>query len=301
MSTFKYLALGFCASACFAQVVPVPLPAGEYRMSENVRFMSAEFGVEGKTVKGAPYSAQAVTETTQTLADGNRIVNKSSTAIARDGEGRTRREQNIKGVGPWATGETAPSLVFINDPASQVGYVLETNTHTARKTTLSTSSANSANEALHKKLMAEIESGGAVGSGAMHTETITVRKMVGDGEAPVVMAQVHNKAADEAMAMESLGSKMIEGVRADGKRFTRTVPAGEMGNEKPMAFVNEVWTSPELQVTIMSRHSDPQAGETVYTLTNIRRSEPDPALFSVPADYTVTDGPRQFIIQKHGK
>ena len=293
MSPLKYFALGFCASACFAQTAA--LPPGEYKMKEDVRFMSAEFGVEGKVVKGAPYSAQVVTQTTQTLADGNRIVNKSSASITRDGEGRTRREQSMKAVGPWATGETAPSLAFINDPAAQVSYVLETNKHTARKTALSNGSAG---EALHKKLMAEAESGAVITSGTSNSETVAVRTMIGEG--PLVITQFR-KSSDEGMAMESLGSKMIEGVRAEGKRSTRTVPAGEIGNEKPMFFVNEVWTSPELQVTVMSKHVDPQAGETVYTLTNIQRSEPDPALFSVPADYTITDGPRQLMIQKRGK
>ncbi len=297
MSSFKYFALGFFASACFAQIVPAPPPAGEYRMSEDMHFMSAEFGVEGKTVKGAPYSAQAVTETTQKLADGNRIVNKSSISIARDGEGRTRREQSLKAVGPWATGDGASSLVFINDPTAQVSYALETNTHTAHKTALLNSDAG---EARHRKMKAEAESGGAVPTSVSRSETIVMHKTVGDGETANIQFHVR-KSADEAMAMESLGSKMIEGVRTDGKRFTRTVPVGEMGNEKPMAFVNEVWTSPELQVTVMSRHVDPQAGETVYTLTNIQRSEPDPALFSVPADYKFTDGPRQFIFQKQVK
>ena len=55
--------------------------------------------VEGRTTKGAPYSADAVTESTQMLADGNRIVHKSVTRIYRDGEGRTRREEvNDNGV-----------------------------------------------------------------------------------------------------------------------------------------------------------------------------------------------------------
>ncbi len=63
-------------------------------------FLATEMSLGGKLVKGAPYSAQAVTESTQVLSDGNRIVNKSVASVYRDSEGRTRREQTIKAIGP---------------------------------------------------------------------------------------------------------------------------------------------------------------------------------------------------------
>ena len=66
-------------------------------------FVSSEMSFDGKVVKGAPYSAQAISETTQTLADGNRITRKSTTLVYRDSEGRTRREQSLNNVGPFAT------------------------------------------------------------------------------------------------------------------------------------------------------------------------------------------------------
>src|SRR5258708_10441481 len=47
------------------------------------------------TVKGAPYSATAVTEVTQVLGDGNRILNKNSSALIRDNDGRPRTAQTI--------------------------------------------------------------------------------------------------------------------------------------------------------------------------------------------------------------
>src|SRR5690242_15868312 len=65
-------------------------------------FVGARFAFEGKPVKGAPYSAEAVTETTQALADGNRISHKNSSVMYRDSEGRTRREESMPAIGPWA-------------------------------------------------------------------------------------------------------------------------------------------------------------------------------------------------------
>src|SRR5262249_23148104 len=66
-------------------------------------FVSSEMSFDGKLVKGAPYSAQVLTESVQTLADGNRIVRRSNAAVYRDSEGRTRREQTINAVGAFAS------------------------------------------------------------------------------------------------------------------------------------------------------------------------------------------------------
>jgi hypothetical protein len=89
---------------------------------------------------------------------------------------------------------------------------------------------------------------------------------------------------------ESLGKQNIEGVEAEGTRTTVTIPAGEIGNERPIEIVSERWYSPELQLVVMTRNSDPRSGETTYRLTNISRTEPAKSLFEVPADYTVKEG-----------
>jgi hypothetical protein len=89
---------------------------------------------------------------------------------------------------------------------------------------------------------------------------------------------------------EPLGTKVIEGVEAAGTRSTVTIPAGQMGNEKPLAIVTERWYSSELNTVVMSRHSDPRMGETTFRLTQISRGEPERSLFEVPADYTVKEG-----------
>ncbi len=94
---------------------------------------------------------------------------------------------------------------------------------------------------------------------------------------------------------------MMEGVQAEGKRMTTTIPAGEMGNERPLEIVNESWYSPDLQTTVMTRRSDPRNGETIYKLTNIQRVEPPQSMFVVPSDYKLEDGPdvvRSIRIQK---
>jgi hypothetical protein len=108
-----------------------------------------------------------------------------------------------------------------------------------------------------------------------------VTKGVGRG----VVYQASTAAAK--VSTESLGSRMIEGVAADGVRTTMTIPAGAVGNVSPIDVVTERWTSKELQMEVLITRRDPRAGDTTYRLTNIVRAEPPADLFVVPHDYTV--------------
>ncbi len=49
--------------------------------------------IEGRTTTGAPFSAQVVSTSTQTLADGSHIMRTINASLARDGQGRTYRQQ----------------------------------------------------------------------------------------------------------------------------------------------------------------------------------------------------------------
>jgi hypothetical protein len=98
---------------------------------------------------------------------------------------------------------------------------------------------------------------------------------------------------------EDLGTETMEGLLVTGTRTTRTIPAGEIGNEKPISIVTEVWTSPDLKTIVYSKRSDPRMGEQTFKLANIVRAEPDASLFTVPADFKLTDGPQNFIYRAH--
>ena len=88
---------------------------------------------------------------------------------------------------------------------------------------------------------------------------------------------------------ESLGKQVIEGVEVEGTRETMTIAAGEIGNELPIQIIFERWYSPDLQLVVMSKHTDPRVGENTYRLTGINRSEPSHSLFELPSDYTVKE------------
>src|SRR5438105_1613619 len=76
---------------------------GPGQMEHTFDFVASQFSFDGNAVKNAPYSAEAVTETTQRLGDGNRISTKTTANMYRDTEGRTRREEKLGAIGPWAS------------------------------------------------------------------------------------------------------------------------------------------------------------------------------------------------------
>jgi hypothetical protein len=94
---------------------------------------------------------------------------------------------------------------------------------------------------------------------------------------------------EPAPTTEGLGDQTIDGIHATGTRITTTIAAGKMGNEQPILVTSERWYSPELKATVMTKHTDPWAGELKTEFTNVNTSEPDSSLFSVPSDYKVMD------------
>lgn len=92
---------------------------------------------------------------------------------------------------------------------------------------------------------------------------------------------------------EALGTKTIEGISVEGTRITYELPAGHIGNDKPIQVVTENWYSPELQMIVMSRHLDPLSGEHIFRLVNIKRSEPAADLFTVPAGFRIEGKPER--------
>lgn len=269
------LALGLLLSlGAFAQAPPPPPPPPPGLLGfENqftfeggdFTFVRAEFGAD-KLVKGSPYSAQAVTEFTQTLADGNRIHRSTTASVARDSEGRTRREQTLNAIGPLATSGDSPKSVMIHDPVAGTTYMLQSNNHSAR---LNHDPKNV------QVQFSRTQTQTSARENTVRTETETLGTKVRQHDANV--------------KSEELGSQTMEGVTAQGKRVTRVIQAGEIGNDRALEVVTETWFSPELQAVVMSKTSDPRSGDTVYKLTNISRAEPDRSLFEVPADFTVTE------------
>jgi hypothetical protein len=234
-----------------------------------------------KVVKGSPFSAEAVSESVQVLADGNRIVRSSTSKLYRNSEGRFRREGDALGLLYYGLG------VSISDPIISQKYLLDAHLKTARVMELKADAAQKAIAA--EKLSTIAKSGTVIVSSGQNvagfTGTIT---STASGQGFAYSTGGHSKYETKT---EQLGTQNILGVNAEGTRTVTTIPAGAIGNERPIEMVYEKWYSNELQLVVMSKHSDPRFGEHTYRLTNIVRSEPDSSLFALPSGYKVLSQP----------
>jgi hypothetical protein len=229
---------GLIAVSLFGQ------PPGPRFERADFSLVRPEFGISNKVVQGAPYSAQAVTQFTHTLANGDHIQRTTTGFVARDSQGRTRTERSFGAIGALSAGSDAGRTVMIFDPVASKSYVLDPASRTVRSTPIPAARLN---------------------------------------------PHVLQRPGLPSTKAEELGTQVMQGVNAEGKRVTRVIPAGKEGNEKEIDIVTETWYSPDLQVVVMSKTSDPRYGDSVYQLTGIARTEPDPALFAVPSDYTMRD------------
>jgi hypothetical protein len=223
-------------------------------IGERIELLGFEGMHGGKVVTGAPFSAVGVSVSSQTLSDGNQITRKTQTNLFRDSQGRVRREVNFSAIGTVAEAGQARSFVVIHDPVAGVGYSLEPDQKVAHKMTFAGK-----------------------------------RTPRPDAESRFE-SRIQKELANGTLKKEDLGSQTINGVVATGTRYTHTIPAGQIGNEKAISVVSEQWYSADLQMVVKSTRTDPRSGTTTYTVSNIQRSEPAASLFAVPSDYTVTEG-----------
>ena len=230
--------------------------------------------MDAAPIKGAPFCATVSTEHTQHLSDGNRIHTSEASQLCRDSEGRTRREAelNLLGAAPQAS---ASKMITIVDPVAGYRYLLDTGSKTAQR----------------MKIGGEGDpvAPGPPGKG----EHVMVIQRDGGAGANVFYNKVITKKSDDESSdsanTENLGDQTFEGVHATGTRVTTTIPAGKMGNDKPITVTSERWYSPELKIAVMTKHDDPWAGELTTEFKNVSTSEPDSSLFTVPGDYKVID------------
>ena len=205
------------------------------------------------SVPNAAFSADAETEFTQVLGDGNRIERRYSSMVARDSQGRTRREEEIALVGPLAVDGPSPRLVTIVDPVAGQSYTLDDKQRVAYRNPARDG------EAAH----GSCQRMGVAGTDTHMTWTGTVAAP-GTGKPQVTVTAIPARESSlvteppTKVTTESLGTKSIEGVMAEGTRTTSTIPAGAIGNLMPIEVVSERWYSKELQMPVLISRRDPR-------------------------------------------
>jgi hypothetical protein len=283
---------------------------------EKAQAGGVHVSIGSPVVTGLPYSGEAVTESVQTLADGNRIVKRNTVRVYRDSAGSTRRET----IGP----DGQVTTTMISNPKSGISFVFDPRSNTAHKTfstttdtvvsrtgggsgggrytyyvsedgkrgaetearlvaKIKTEEEAKAAQFEHQKAQVEAKTAHAQKQAQAHATTIE-STVTTDG--PLTWVS-HTTTTGPPPTKEDLGVQTIEGVPAKGTRTTTVIPAGAVGNEQPFSIVSEEWFSADLKVLIMTKHADPRSGETTYRLMNILRAEPDASLFELPAGVTV--------------
>ena len=283
-----------------------------------------------KMVKNAPFSAEAVSESVQVLADGNRIVRSSTSKLYRNSEGRFRREMSGGAGGVMGTFYGFSHGISIMDPVVGQRMTLDAAERTARVIQLGSGqniaiasgrgALTTATKPLTDAKRAELEAKLLNSDNLSEEQKTKLRRqlqeaktyaevssagggaatVVAPGAAPLTVVSgegnsynmVYRAAPPKyETRTEELGERDFDGVSTAGTRTVTTIPAGTIGNERDIEIAYERWYSKELELVVYSKHSDPRFGEQTYRLTNIVRSEPDPSLFTVPHGYRVLAEP----------
>ncbi len=210
------------------------------------------FAEEPPSIAGAAFSAVVKTESVTTFSDGNRVVRGNTVHFSRDGQGRTRTER----------GEQPNTLIAISDPVAGLRYLLNPRNKVAAVFKLR---------------------GGAAPVPAAQDELDVSEPfaLLGFG-----MGMGAHPRTEASSSTTSLGEKVINGVTASGTRVVRTIPSEVLGNEKPITSTLDRWVSPELGIPIQITQTSSIGGRMTLSLEQVARTEPDPALFAPPSDYT---------------
>lgn len=272
VGVWMYLALAVPVAAAAQGRQTSPGDAERIRELERLTVVTARATaftsdvLAGPVVTDAPFSADATTTVMQVLGDGTRIEQTTNARFFRDRAGRVRREQTILGLGALNAGGNIQTITIDPDPGDGTAYTLDPMTRMARRVP-----------------RIGIPIGGNMTAVRTASNTILI-------EARPAGMSIGGPGPGTA-SEEMLGARQFEGVRALGRKTTRVIPTGQIGNDRPIEITDERWESPELRMLLYSRNSDPRTGVVEYRLTNINRSEPPADLFTIPQDYTLSQPP----------
>jgi hypothetical protein len=203
----------------------------------------------------APFTATVEWSSTETQPDGTKVFHRRISRILRDSAGRLRFEDGQDESTPQAG--QAPT-VRLYDPISRLFASLDSATGVAKISTMGYTSAAA---------LAVPASGFTPAPAIPQTNLPQPRTQPSDG-----------------VIREPLPPREIAGLRAEGVRTTTTTPAGKDGTPAAVV-VDEVWVSPLWDMQLLHIHNDSKTGSSQAQVTELRRDEPDEALFHPPGGY----------------
>ncbi len=225
-------------------------------------------------VKGLPFSATETTVREQTLSDGTVIKSTVEVQLWRDSEGRMRAESTLN------SGATPQGhIVTLWNPAEGKAITWVT----GNSAVTFTSATHLPESQLNGLLSSQASAPSASPTGA-HTP------LQRTANTPVALSAFSSQESAN-LRTETLSSETIAGLEVAGTRATQVIAAGTVDNDRDFTVVSETWTSAELKTTVRQMSSDPRTGTVTTELSNVDRSEPDPALFKPPAGMRVAEIP----------
>jgi hypothetical protein len=248
---FASTVAGFCLMA-------LSVPAG-FGQGMVVGFTGSGGLGMGPGMTGMPYSAVRKTTRVQKLADGTTITNENTVKEARDSNGRTYRENQIKTFG-GNSDQGGFSVFSVFDPENRITMNWNSN---SKQVTL-----------IHMPEPRQLPN--------------QIRP-VPPATAVTLAQQPAIQMPQTKLDRENLGMKTIDGLEVKGTRVTQLIPVGREGNDRPLTVTTETWFCPDLKIMVESINDDPRSGTSTMELTNVDRGEPDPTLFQPPAGYTVKE------------
>jgi hypothetical protein len=253
MNRRTLLAVRLCVALCAAIVFSCP--------QAQAQELAIDAPPNPAGVAGAPFSAVATQQITREFTDGNRMVRTVRvTRYYRDSAGRTRVEREFSQQSAGAQAALQGDVVEIDDPVSGERYRLIPRTRTA-----------------------EVLKG--------RTTSRPVQPPFTPPGITAYFGGLTISPKEQGWSQpEALGEQVIEGVRAVGTRREYTLAAGAIGNEKPIGITIEQWFSPDLGMIVSKTGQATTGGGSSYRLEHIVQGDPDPTLFTIPADYTRHQG-----------
>jgi hypothetical protein len=211
-----------------------------------------------------PYTAHFKTTTVQTLANGVTITRETTEIRALDAQGRHYFAMTT----PAAEQMPEHKMINVSDPTNGTftNWMSPGKTVTVQKRALNSEGCWSTGV-----VQASIDAMPASDG---------VKDVVDASSAPARPKQYKKESED-------LGTQTIQGVVAQGRRTTDTIPTGAVGNDAPLIRTTEAWSSKTVPFMVRSITDDPRFGKTTRELVEFSQSEPDPALFQAPEVYQI--------------
>lgn len=224
-----------------------------------------------EAVRNLPYVLEEIAIRVQTLPDGSHVTSTDREKQFRDNQGRMRTELYTE-----RQGQMFPRFVQLWDPGSRTSVVLIASSKTAQVRHVPEPRPQTPEEQARR---AAVRAEGA----ARRAAAISGSAGTGSGGSPATVASARPRSRE----VVELPPRTILGLRVEGKRTTHIIPAGMIGNDHELSTIQEVWSSPELGIDLDRTTEDYAMGKTVVTVISLDRVEANPALFEIPAGYTV--------------